>query len=87
MAQSRVLRGADIRVYVSGNEYPECQSLSWNIDYGEEPTYGIDSPFAQEISSDKISVQGTVSGVRIKLSGGLQGHELRARISLQLNWI
>jgi len=81
MGQSRVLRGADVRVFISGSEYPESKSITWTIDYGEDPIYGIDSIFPQEIAVSRVSVQGSISGVRIKLSGGLQGRDIRTKIN------
>ena len=81
MPQSRVLKGADVRIYISGKDYNEAQSISWNIDYGEQPIYGIDSAFPQEIALTKMAVNGTISGIRIKLSGGLQGADIRTKIN------
>ena len=81
MAQSKVLRGADIKLYVAGKLYPVAISINYTIDYGEHEIYGIDSQFPQEIASTRMSVKGTVSGVRAKLSGGLQGFNLRTRIN------
>ena len=81
MSQSTILRGADIRVYISGNEYAESQSIQWTIDYGITEIYGIDSNFPQELAPTRVSVQGTITGVIVKLSGGLQGHDIRTKIN------
>lgn len=81
MAQSLSLSGAEVRLYISGKAYPEAQSISWTIDYGEEETYGVDSHFAQEIAPTIIKVSGKITGVRVKVSGGLQGAAARAKIS------
>ena len=80
MSQAIVLRGVDCRLYISGNEYPEVQSINFTVDYGEQEIYGIDSPYPQEIAVTRISVQGQVSGVSVKLKGGLQGHDIRTTI-------
>ena len=81
MAQTSVLKGAEVRVYISGKLYAEVQNLTYTIDYGEQPIYGIDSSFPQEIAPTKVSVQGSVSGVTVKFSGGLQGHSVRSKIN------
>jgi hypothetical protein len=81
MAQSVTLKGAEIKVYIGGKLYPEVQSITWTIEYGEEEIFGIDSVFAQEIATTKVKIAGTVSGIRIKYSGGLQGAAARVKIS------
>ena len=81
MAQSIVLKGSEIKIFISGKLYNEVQSITWTIDYGEKEIYGIDSQFAQEIAPTKIAVQGKITGVRVKNSAGLQGKAARTRIS------
>jgi len=81
MAQTIVMRGADIKVYLGGTLYRTAQSISWTIDYGEQEIYGIDSQFPQEISPTRMSVQGNISGLRVKLDGGLQGRQGRSKIT------
>jgi len=78
---STVLKGPEIKVYISGKLYAEVQSLNYTIDYGEQEIYGIDSQYPQEIAPTRLSVQGTISGVRVKLSGGLQSYQARTRIN------
>lgn len=84
MSQSVVLSGANCKVFIGGKLYPEVQQITYTHDYGEQETYGIDSPFPQEIATTRISVQGTVSGVRLKLSGGLQGKDIVTKINQRL---
>lgn len=79
MAQ-RVISGAHLRIWINGKVYNEAQQLSYNIDYGEEPIYGIDSIFPQEIKITRISVTGNISGVRVANSNGLQGYNIRSGI-------
>lgn len=81
MARSVVLQGAEIKLYISGKLYKEVQSISYTIDYAEQEIYGIDSQYPQEIAPSRVSVQGSVSGVRVKLTGGLQGYEARSKIN------
>jgi len=66
---------------VGGKLYPEAQDISYTIDYGETEIYGIDSQYPQEIAPTRLSVQGKISGLRVKLTGGLQGYQLRTRIN------
>ena len=81
MSQSVVLKGAEVKVYVAGKLYAEVQSLQWTIDYAEQEIYGIDSQFPQEIAPGRVSVQGSVSGLVIKMVGGLQAYDLRTKIN------
>ena len=81
MAQSVVIKGAECRLYVGGKLYAEVQTIQYTIDYGEEEIHGIDSQFAQEIAPTKLSVNGQVTGIRVKFTGGLQGYSLRTKIN------
>jgi hypothetical protein len=81
MATQRVISGAHINLHINGKMYNEVQQLSYTIDYGEEPIYGIDSVFPQEIKITRVSIQGSVSGVRIANSNGLQGQSIRPKIT------
>lgn len=74
---SAVISGALIKVFVNNKLYKEVQSVSFEIDYGEEEIYGIDSPYPQEIATNRISVRGSISGIRLKNSGGIQAYNLR----------
>jgi len=84
MSQSVVLKGAECKVFIGGKLYGEVQQISYTIDYGEQEIYGIDSIFPQEIATTRISVQGNISGVRVKLSGGLQGKDAVTKINQKL---
>lgn len=72
-----VLTGAHIKLYINNKLYKNVQSISFDVDYGETEIYGIDSPYAQEIATTKISVKGRVNGIRLKYSGGLQAASIR----------
>lgn len=78
MAVPILLSGAHIKLYVNNKVYKEVQSVSFSVDYGENEIYGIDAPYAQEIASTKITVRGTVNGLRVKYSGGIQAMNLRS---------
>jgi hypothetical protein len=77
MATALILTGANIKLYINNQVYKEVQSVQFSVDYGETEIYGIDSLYAQEIAPTKISVRGSVSGLRVKLSGGLQTKNMR----------
>lgn len=81
MSQSVVLKGAEVKTYVSNKLFAEVQSIQYTIDYGEQEIYGIDSQFPQEIAPGRVQVSGTVSGLVIKGLGGLQAYDLRAKIN------
>lgn len=75
--QTVILTGAHIKLYVNNIPYKVVQSISVSIDYGEYEIRGIDSPWAQEIAGGQVTIRGSVKGLRIKNSGGLQGSNLR----------
>ena len=77
MGQPVTLTGAQIVVYINNKQYNVIQSLTYEVDYAEEGIWGIDSPWPQEIAGGRVTIRGKVSGLRIKLSGGLQGSNLR----------
>lgn len=81
MAKLVTLRGADVKLYLAGKLYAEVQGINYTIDYGVDEIRGIDSQFAQELVPTRISVQGTVSGLYIKLVGGLQAYNARPGIT------
>ena len=74
---SFVLTGSHCVVYINNKIYKVAQGISFDIDYGEEPIYGIDSAYAQEIAPTKVTVKGRINGVRVKQSGGIQADNLR----------
>lgn len=76
-----VLTGANIRLYMNNRIFNTVQSVTFQVDYGEQEIYGIDSPWAQEIAPGKITVRGTISCIRTKNSGGLQASALRPAFS------
>lgn len=84
MSNSVVLTGANCKFFIGGKLFPEVQQISYTIDYGEVEIYGIDSIFAQEIGTTRVSVQGTVTGIRLKLSGGLQGKDAVTKINQRI---
>lgn len=77
MAVPIILVGAHIKVYINNQVYKTVQSITLNVDYGEQPIYGIDAPQAQEIAPTRLTVSGSVAGLRVKNSGGLQSQNMR----------
>lgn len=77
MSQTLVLTGAHIKLYLNNKVYKEVQSITLDVDYGEEEIYGIDSPYPQEIAGNRVTCKGSVRGLRVKYSGGLQAKNLR----------
>lgn len=77
MAQSIILTGAHIKLYINNKPYKVVQRINLSVDYDEEEIYGIDSSMPQEIATNRVSVRGTISGLRIKYSGGIRAHNLR----------
>lgn len=81
----KTISGAHVRLYINGEAYNEVQQISWAIDYGEEPIYGVDSVFPQEIKTSRVSTTGSLQGIRLKNSGGTQGANLRPQIFASQN--
>lgn len=77
MAQPITLTGAHIKLYINNQVYKVVQSITLTIDYGEQEIYGIDAAHAQEIAPTRLSVRGSVQGLRVKNSGGLQASNMR----------
>jgi hypothetical protein len=78
---SIVLSGALVRIYINNKLYREAQQVQYVLDSGETEIYGIDSPFPQEIASTRTMVSGSISGIRIRNSGGLQSYNAKPLIT------
>lgn len=77
-----VISGGLIRLYVNNKIYTVAQSVQYTVDTGEYEVRGINSPYPQEIAGGgPVSVRGSVMGVRVKQSGGVQGSNLRPLFS------
>lgn len=77
MAQPITLTGAHIKLYINNQVYKVVQSITITVDYGEQEIYGIDAAHAQEIAPTRLSIRGSVQGLRVKYSGGLQAQTIR----------
>ena len=81
-SQSLIVSAALCRLYVNNRIYPITQNVSINIDTGEYSIYGINSPDPQEIAGGgQTMVKGSITTVRTKNSGGVQGANLRPLFS------
>lgn len=66
--------GAGIVVKVNGHVVGFATDISYTRNLGIKPIYGIDSPFIREIAvTGPYQVSGTLSGFRLRDSGGLDG--------------
>jgi len=78
---SKVVRGADIILWINGEKYHAVNSVSWDIDHGENAICGIDDPWPQEIAATgKVVTTGSISGLKLRFDGNLQGSKIRAII-------
>lgn len=74
MANPIVISSGLTRLYINNKIFTTTQSVSMQNTTGEYEIFGINSPYPQEIAGGgQRTVRGTVSGVRTKNSGGLQG--------------
>lgn len=81
MSKSLTLTGALIKVYVNNTLAKEVQEISYTIDYDEYAIYGIDTPHPQEIAPGRYMVSGSMHGIRIKKSGGIQAINARPLVT------
>lgn len=75
---THVLTGAHIKVYINNKLYKPVQNIMIDVDYGVVATKGIDAVYAQELATTSVTVKGRVAGLRLKNSGGIQAHNMRA---------
>lgn len=71
--KSLTLVGPNVKLFINNMQYSVAQSISLDIDYAEEAIYGIDSPWPQEIAGGRATIRGSVQGLKLKGSQGLQG--------------
>jgi hypothetical protein len=79
---SLTITGALCRIYINNKIYTVAQSVNIEQDTGEYSIYGINSPYPQEIAGGgQNMVRGSVKGIRIRNSGGIQGSNGRPLFS------
>ena|ERR1035437_4910708 len=72
---------AHVKVFINNKLWKTSQNFTLDVDYGEYEIRGIDCAYPQEIATGQISVKGSLSGIRTKMSGGLQAGSLRPLFS------
>lgn len=75
--------GASVRLIINGITLGFATGLSFTRSTASKYIYGIDSPYAQEIVNTTYSVGGTLTGVRVRASGGLDGFGIMDLSTLQ----
>jgi len=75
MGQNQLVISSGLtRLYINNKILTTTQTVSMENQTGEYEIWGINAPYPQEIAGGgQRSVRGTISGVRTKNSGGLQG--------------
>lgn len=77
MSQPITMVGPQINVYINNKLYKVTQNMTLRVDYEEEGIFGIDCPWPQEIAGGRAMISGSIKGLRIKYSGGLQADNIR----------
>jgi len=72
-----ILTGASVFIYLNNKLYGPAQSISYTIDSQDQEIYGVDAFYPQEIAPSRGSVTGSISGLRVRNSGGLVALGLR----------
>lgn len=78
---TKTIQGASVKVFINGKVFGEIQEVSWTIDYAEQEIFGVDSLFPQEIAPTKITTSGSIKGLRVRLTNGLQSIKARPVLS------
>lgn len=66
--------GAGIKLIINGSVVGFATGLQFTRTTNTKYIYGIDSPVPQEIAKTTYSVQGSLTGFRLRDSGGLDGY-------------
>jgi len=78
MTQPKVLRGADIKVYINGQPIGVATAVRWEASDGRHAIYGIDQYTPFELAPGQTEIKGTVELVRLRIDGGLEGRGIHA---------
>jgi hypothetical protein len=73
-----ILTGASIFIYLNNKLYGPAQQMQYTIDSQDQEIYGVDSFYPQEIAPSRGSISGSISGLRVRNSGGLVALGLRS---------
>ncbi len=73
MAQSTVLRGADLSVYINNSPFGVASDLRWSIKNGRRPIFGIDSETPFDLAPGQRIIEGAITCYYVRGGGGLEG--------------
>ena len=74
--RNKILTGAGIRCLVNSVDLGVVTGIQYNIATAREEDRGIDSLAPFELSPTSTSVSGSISLVKIRDDGGLEGHNI-----------
>jgi hypothetical protein len=78
MSQVRVLRGADLQVYINGNLFGTCTAMRWQSGKGNHAIHCIDQMEPFEIAPSQVHVRGVIESIRLRRDGGFEGRGIIA---------
>lgn len=73
MALQNLQHGAGVRLSINGKVVGFATGLSWSRSVNTKVINEMDNPFAKEIMPTTYSIVGSLSGFRLRGSGGLDG--------------
>ena len=71
--QQNLQNGSGIKVLINGNLCAFATGINFTRSTNTKAVYEIDNPFAREIMTTTYSVSGSLTGLRVRGSGGLDG--------------
>lgn len=78
MSQVKVLRGADLQVYINGDLFGVCTAIRWQSSKGNRAIYGIDQMEPFEIAPGQVHIRGVIESIRLRRDGGYEGRGIIA---------
>lgn len=78
MAYSKIISGANAKIYINNRPFGLATSFSVDVDVSREPEYGIDQLEAFELTPGRISVNGQIQYIKRRMDGGLTGRGFAA---------
>lgn len=84
MARQKILRSADLQVYINGQLFAICTGFRFSEDFGRHDIYGIDQDNPFELAPGQSSVSGGIDCVRLRRDGGIEGYGVAAPQSVRL---
>ena len=71
--QQNLQTGSGIKLLINGNLAAFATGINFTRSTNTKVIYEIDSPFAKEIMTTTYAVNGSLTGLRVRGSGGLDG--------------